>query len=81
MVCSTCSKKMEKLGGSEMHKEEAEGGGGKEKLSGAYNKLLQKGDHRVKDGTFKSRHCKLCQSKIQRPMHYCAKCGYKKGLC
>ena len=42
MVCSTCSKKMEKLGGSEMHKEEAEGGGGKKKLSGADNKLRKR---------------------------------------
>ena len=34
------SKKMEKSGDSEMHKEE--GGGGKKKLSGAYNKLRKR---------------------------------------
>ena len=26
-------------------------------------------------------NCRLCQSKIQKSMHYCNDCAHKKGIC
>ncbi len=49
------------------------------------NKLLEtRREGRLKVGIadeFKARKCKICQGKVGRPMRYCGKCAYKKGLC